>query len=122
MRRRALRPSFVVTFVLGAAAIAGGCNSGSVTNNPPPPSPDGGGDSSMGHGACPALEPVEGTSCALPSSASCDYGPCADAPDQTATCQQGTWSLLFPSGCNPPSPIEAGPDATGDVAPDAGSD
>jgi len=123
MRRRALRPSFVVTFALGAAAIAGGCgkdsgagpDGGGISSgsNPPAPSP-----------GCPTNVPTEGELCSLPSSTSCTYGPCADAPNQSAVCQQGRWSLLFPGGCNPPVVYEAGPDVV-DAAPDvsdAGSD
>ena len=40
MRRDALRPSFVVTFALGAAAFATGCGSTQSIGNPPPPSSD----------------------------------------------------------------------------------
>jgi hypothetical protein len=125
MRRRALRPSFVVTFALGAAAMAGGCSSGVVTKNPPVPSPDGSsGDGSIdGSAECPGQVPAQGASCDLPSSVSCTYGPCADAPNQSAVCQQGTWNLLFPGGCNPPIPIsDAGPDVSDAGADGAGQD
>lgn len=121
MPRRTLRPSFVVTFVLGASAIVGGCGSSESNGNPLPPSSDGGGDTSIGDGSigdagCPVEQPPNGTPCDLPSSSTlgpraCDYDACV-----AALCSNGTWELY--NGCNPPAPV---PDAAPDVS-DAGTD
>jgi hypothetical protein len=105
MRRSALRPSFVVTFAVGAAAIAGGCNSGS------------GGNGFGSDAGCPAEQPTSGAPCEVPSSTSCGYEMCNGGPAITAQCLQGAWSVQF-LACNPPAPVyEAGPDVD-DAAPD----
>jgi hypothetical protein len=135
MRRRALRPSFVVTFALGAAAIASGCSSkesgngsGSISDGSIGDSSIG--DSSIGDGGCPAALPTS-QSCDLPSSESCDYGPCQPgcpvSPHVYAYCVDGGW--VIPPACNPPSVnycLEAGPGpGPDDAAPgvsDAGPD
>jgi hypothetical protein len=124
MSRRALRPSFVVTFALGAAAIAG-CSSSSKGNGSI-------GDSSIGDGAigdgcgndpgdglpgepwCPAEQPCTGAPCDAQSWAMCGYGPACSASnlvEQVAVCLGGTWSVN-PVYCgNPPAPVsDAGPD------------
>ena len=109
MRRRALRPSFVVTFALGATALASACNGGLVSSNAPVPSPDGG---SGGDAGCPAEPPAANAPCDLPSSiGACNYGSCSGTMGPTtAYCQAGTW-VLGAGGCNPPAPVyEAGPD------------
>jgi hypothetical protein len=102
MRRRALRPSFVVTFALGAAAIPGGCS-----NN------------DSGNGGCPAEVPVEGSPCDTSPSVTCPFDDFC--PGSSAACQNGSWVVWSYGGpCgNPPRPFpEAGPDAS-DAGPDA---
>jgi hypothetical protein len=103
MRRRALRPSFVVTFALGAAAIAGGCSSNSG---------NGFSGTLINDGGCPAELPESGAPCQLSQAGPCYYSSC-----ETAACE-GTW-VLSPSGCNPPPPPT--PPPFSDAAPD-GSD
>ena len=95
MRRRALRPSFVVTLAFGAAAIAGGCNSGS------------GGNGFGSDAGCPTEQPTSGAPCEVPSSTSCGYEMCNGGPAITAQCQQGEWSVQF-LACNPPAPVNEG--------------
>jgi hypothetical protein len=116
MSRRVLRPSFVVTFALGAAAIASACGGKDSGNG------------GSGDAGCPALTPTQGDPCDLPSSGQCFYpdGTCFGEPQQQlAVCQQGTWSVGSAWSCNPPAPVpEAGPDvhdAASDVS-DAGPD
>jgi len=126
MRRRALRPSFVVTFALGAAALASGCGGKDSGNGDSSI-----GDSSIGDGGCPADVPWGQIPCDLPPSVTCNnYGICmyTGVPIYTAVCQQGVWSVSEIGACNPPPPplptYDAGPDvddAAPDV-PDAGSD
>ena len=112
MRRRALRPSFVVTFALGAAAIAGGCGS----------KDSGTGNGSLGDGSIDDGSIGDGTigdelgmlACNPPNACYC-FDACGVVDDAA------------------PDVSDAGPDAggqdggqiadgTGDVAPDAGSD
>ena len=135
MPRRALRPSFVVTFALGAAGIASGCSSKGSGNRNVSIGDSAIGDSSIddssiGNGGCPTEQPVGGAPCDLPSSITCPY-PETTCPwnvgDNLASCQQGKW-VVGASPCNPPSSsgsgsssgstiYEAGPDVS-----DAGAD
>jgi hypothetical protein len=110
MPRRALRPSFVATFALGAAAMASGCGSKGSANV-------GNVDGSISDGGCPADVPTSGAPCDVPSSVMCNYqGGC----NYLATCN-GMWVVILGSGgcsMNPPAPMsEAGPDVY-DAAPD----
>ena len=100
MPRRALRPSFVVTFALGAAAIPGGCN-----------------NQDSGKGSCPTEVPADGAPCDLPPSMTCLFDLCS--PSQVV-CQNGRWVWNYVGPCgNPPPPVrEAGLDAA-DAAPPA---
>jgi hypothetical protein len=121
MPRRALRPSFVVTFALGAvAAIPCGCST----------KESGGGnivDGSIDDGGCPADLPTSGEPCNAPPSLSCSYAQCQPgcpvSPRVSAACYEGGW-LTF--ACNPPNTVycqpedDAGPDAN-DAAPGAPS-
>jgi hypothetical protein len=124
MRRRALRPSFVVTFALGAVAIAGGCGSKDSGSG-------GNGDGSVG---CPAKEPAPNTPCDPPPAPTfCYYpnGTCNGVPlSDTAECVFGpgpagsarTW-IVGQSPCNPPAPVnEAGPDVLDGGADGEGQD
>jgi hypothetical protein len=122
MRRRALRPSFVVTFALGAAAIASGCSSKDSGNGSIGDGSIGDGsvgDSSIGDAGCPAELPTNGSPCD-PSSPPCYYeaGTCWCSPlVGMATCTQQGWNVYSPL-CNPPAPpCDAGPDVD-DAAPD----
>lgn len=106
LRRRAPRAPFVVTFALGAAAVASACG-GKGSGN---------GDNGDGSVACPAEEPAAGSPCDLPSSTQCAYQTCLGSPSAGVVCQGGNWVAFFGS-CNPPAQLpEAGPDAS-----DAGS-
>jgi hypothetical protein len=129
--RRALRPSFVVTFALSAASIAGGCSSkdsshgnGSIGDGSIGESSIGDssiGDDSIGDGGCPAEQPTNGAPCDLPSSARCFYdaGTCYGQPvARLASCQQGTWSLGSFGPCNPPAGYDAGNPNVYDAGPD----
>jgi hypothetical protein len=146
MPRRALRPSFVVTFAaVGAAAIAGGCSSSTPNNihGNPPPAPyqfDGSiGDGAIGDGCgndpgdglpgepwCPAEQPCTGAPCDAQPWAMCFYPqgpvcmgyPMGPAAGYTARCGQGQWMVSWSDNCEPLPPVpEAGPDAD-DAAPD----
>jgi len=130
MRRRALRAPFVVTFALGAAAIASACGgkgSGNANGG------DGGNvDGNTGDGSdldgsnvdgttgdasasCPADPPMQGTPCDVPYA--CSYGGCSEGSSALyAYCQQGIWSESY-GACNPPPVLDAGPDVY-DAAPD----
>jgi len=129
MPRRALRPSFVVTFALGATAIAGGCSSTDSSHGNGSIGDGSIGDTSIGDGGCPVGMPAQGDPCDLPSSTTCDYAVCQPgcpfSPSAYASCYDGGWLTFF---CNPPNASycvpEAGPgvdDAAPDVS-DAGAD
>lgn len=75
MPGRAPRAPFVVTFALGAAAIASGCGGKASGNDD---SGDGGnadGNNGDVSAACPAEEPASGP-CDAPPSVQCVYGTC----------------------------------------------
>lgn len=52
---------------------------------------------------CPAVAPVSGDACVLPSPTECTYGDCAGSPTIFARCEGGRWSVAQ-SSCNPPPP------------------
>jgi hypothetical protein len=115
MPRRALRRSFVVTFALGAAAIAGGCSSQDSGNGNGLIGDGSIGDGSTGDGSTGVVfcNPPNACYCFDACGIVDDAGPGVDdaAPDV---------SDAGPDGEGQDGGQIA--DGTGDVAPDAGSD
>jgi hypothetical protein len=90
MKRRMLRPAFVLTTALAAECLAGADAS---AQTPPRNSP-----------RCPRVAPAAGGACARPR-LECGYRPCGNYFTQRFTCAPQTrrWTFVEVT-CNPPPP------------------
>lgn len=62
-----------------------------------------------GCSACPSAVPASGSPCAA-DGLQCDYGDDGCGfPEQTASCDEGSWTVFYNS-CNPPPPFECPPE------------
>lgn len=106
-RKRALRPSFVVTFAAAAAPLAAtGC--GAVVSPSHCGDSDGGAPCDANPPGCPASQPAFGTPCSIPETEQCVYAyhtACPGVPSQGSYCdaRTHTWRNIA-SSCNPPPP------------------
>jgi len=106
-KRRAPRPSFVVTAGLPGCGgqVAGTSGPDGYGSNPPANVVDSGvADVDAGAGACPTTEPSVGAPCAFPDTY-CDYSTCTSIGGRgnAYQCLHGFWATSMPPSCNPPT-------------------